>query len=307
MSLSFLIISGPTASGKTNWTMQLHQATSWPIISFDSRQFYREMRIGTARPTEEECKQAPHRFVADRSIAEPLSAGGFASEARDYIKSSGRNHFLLVGGSGLYLKALLYGIDTFPEIDERIRHQIKEGFDLGGIQWLSSEIKRLDPVKWEQTDHKNPQRMMRILGILMAGGAPFDHWKKSEALQPFHCLNIAPEWERSTLYRRIDERVERMMAEGLEEEVRSLVPHRQKQALKSVGYSELFDHFDGNISRDKAIEQIKRNSRRYAKRQCTWWNHQPPPVHWIAADQNILDIEQVRCFIEQKKNKESLR
>lgn len=286
--------------------MQLHGATSWPIISFDSRQFYREMCIGTARPTEEECRQAPHRFIADRSISEPLTAGGFAAEARAYIESSGKDHFLLVGGSGLYLKALLYGFDTFPEVDDKLRTHIQKGFDNGGIQWLGSEIQRLDPAKWEQTDRRNPQRMMRILGILMAGGVPFDHWKKSEPMPHFRCLNIAPEWERSTLYSRIDERVDRMMAKGLEEEVRSLLPHRKEQVLKSVGYSELFDHFDGIISRDEAVEQIKRNSRRYAKRQCTWWNHQPPPVHWIPAQRNILDIEEVRCFIEQKQNKQAL-
>lgn len=303
--MSFLIISGPTASGKTKWAMQLHQATSWPIISFDSRQFYREMRIGTARPTEDECRQAPHRFIADRSISAPLTAGGFASEARAYIESSGKDHFLLVGGSGLYLKALLYGFDTFPEVDEKLRTHIQKGYEDGGIQWLGSEIERLDPVKWEQTDRRNPQRMMRILGILMAGGVPFDHWKKSEPMPHFHSLNIAPEWERSTLYRRIDERVDRMMEEGLEQEVRSLLPHRKEQALKSVGYSELFDHFDGNISRDEAVEQIKRNSRRYAKRQCTWWNHQPPPVQWISARRNILDIEEVRCFIGQKQYKQA--
>jgi tRNA dimethylallyltransferase len=199
----------------------------------------------------------------------------------------------LVGGSGLYLKALLYGFDTYPEVDENLRMQIQKCFDNGGIQWLESEIKRLDPVKWEQTDRRNPQRMMRILGILMAGGVTFDHWKKSEPMPHFQCLNIAPEWERSTLYKRIDERVDRMMAEGLEEEVRSLLPHRKEQVLKSVGYSELFDHFDGNISRNEAVEQI------------TWWNHQPPPVHWIPAQRNILDIEEVRCFIEQKQNKQA--
>ncbi len=239
------------------------------------------MCIGNARPTEEECRQAPHRFIADRSISEPLTAGGFAAEARAYIESSGKDHFLLVGGSGLYLKALLYGFDTFPEVDDKLRTHIQKGFDNGGIQWLGSEIQRLDPAKWEQTDRMNPQRMMRILGILMAGGVPFDHWKKSEPM-------------------------DRMMAKGLEGEVRSLLPQRKEQVLKSVGYSELFDHFDGIISRDEAVEQIKRNSRRYAKRQCTWWNHQPPPVQWIPAQRNILDIEEVRCFIEQKQNKQAL-
>ncbi len=278
-----LVIAGPTAVGKTAFAIELARRFDTEIISADSRQCYKEMRIGVARPTEEELNAVPHHFIANASVTEELNAGSFeryALAATDEILQK-RRVAVMVGGTGLYIKAFCEGIDPMPVIPDKVRQEIIAGYKDKGLIWLQKELEQKDPVFWAVAERQNPQRLMRALEVLYATGnsiMQFRTAKKKE--RHFRIVKIGLELPKETLHERIHARVDQMMEAGLLEEVRSLTPFRSLPALQTVGYRELFDYLDGKYSLAEAISQIKTNTRQYAKRQMTWFARDPE-IRWI--------------------------
>lgn len=270
---SLIVIGGPTASGKTALAIAVARHFGTEIISGDSRQFYREMRIGNARPEPEELAAAPHHFIADRSVTEPLTAGQFAVEALAVLQDVfTRNEVaVLVGGSGLYLRALCEGLDEFPEVTEAARTQVQSITEKQGLRGLQTELERLDPDYYATVDTQNSRRLERALMVCLTDGKPYSSYLGKRPPRPFTSHYFRPTMERAKLYDRIDRRVDLMVAAGLEEEARVLLPHRSLPALQTVGYQEWWPYFSGEYSKERAVELVKRNSRRYAKRQLTWF------------------------------------
>jgi tRNA dimethylallyltransferase len=280
-----VVIGGPTASGKTQVAATVAKHFGTEVISGDSRQFYHAMRIGTARPTEEELLGVKHHFLGHLELQETWSAGEFARQAEPVLQELLAQHRIavLVGGSGLYLDALCNGLDPMPMVDHAVRERLQHHFQQHGLKDLLTELDRLDPAISAVIDRNNPQRVIRALEVCLVSGRPFSaqhsghRWRKD-----LRIVRIAMDVPRDQLYANIDARVEGMITEGLEAEARSLLPHRELNALRTVGYRELFEHFDGTLSREQAIELIKQHSRNYAKRQITWlrrdpsWNRLPP-------------------------------
>lgn len=268
-----IAVLGPTASGKTAWAIQLAQHFGAEIISCDSRQCYREMRIAVARPNPEELSAVPHHFIADRSIHQPLSAGQFEREGLDLLSELFQKNTIqvVVGGSGLFAKSLLEGFDEMPEVDSDLREQLNRRFEADGIQPLLAQLQALDPEHYEKVDRDNHQRVIRALEVCLQTGRPYSSYRLGQAnTRPFNVVKVAPDWEREALYDRINRRVDLMVQQGLLEEAKALYPHRELTALQTVGYREFFSYFDGEYSLDEAIEKVKQNSRKYAKRQLTW-------------------------------------
>ncbi len=269
-----LIVCGPTASGKTALGIQLAKHFSTSILSADSRQFYREMNIGTAKPTPEERSAAPHHFIDSLSIEDEYSVGDFEREAIGLLTTLFKHHqvVVMVGGSGLFLDAVCNGMDHYPAVAKDIRQALTEKLEKEGLESLQEELKLADPVYYEQVDLQNPNRITRALEVFRASGKPFSFFqKKKKVTREFTPVKICIDWERATLYDRINRRVDQMMEEGLLEEAKHLLPHRNQNALQTVGYKELFEFLDDNSTLDEAIRLIKRNTRRYAKRQLTWF------------------------------------
>ncbi len=269
-----IVVVGPTGSGKTALSVALAQHFGAPIISTDSRQLYRSMAIGTAQPTPEELAAAPHHFIACRNIDEEFNCGAYQDAALELLESLFEQHerVIAVGGSGLYIKALCEGLDTLPTISDELRQGLRDRLSAEGIEPLLEELKARDPQFYEQVDRQNPSRVLRALEVTIASGRPYSELRQgAKAQRNFTITKVGIDIDRPKLYERINERVDQMIAQGLEAEARALYPHRALNALQTVGYRELFDHFDGKISLDEAIELIKRNSRRYAKRQMTWF------------------------------------
>lgn len=269
-----LIVGGPTASGKTMLSIQLAQHFDAPVLSADSRQFYTELRIGNARPSLEELKQASHHFIADRSVQTPLNAGGFAKEATSFLKNHFLNHdfAILVGGSGLFIKALTEGLDSFPEIPMSIREKVDSLFEKHGISALKSALAKADPDYYKMVDQNNHARLKRALEVCYAGEYPYSYYRaQAKTKKTFRPIYLKTSWPREDLYHRINTRVDQMVGEGLEKEARNLIAFQNLAALKTVGYQEWFAHFNGEHNKERAIELIKQNTRRYAKRQLTWF------------------------------------
>jgi len=289
-----VIIGGPTAIGKTSTAISLAKKLECDIISADSRQFYREMSIGTAKPSREELSQAKHHFVDSLSIQEDYSVGNFETEAINLLDTifKTQDYCILTGGSGLYLNAICYGLDKFPDVDPSFRKELNLEFDLHGLEPLVAELKQKDSVYYATVDLANPQRVIRALEVIRSSGQAFSSFLRQAPIErPFTILPFCMTMERSVLYDRINQRVDIMMEQGLQEEAKSLVPYKHLNALKTVGYSEWFDHFEGLITSEKAVELIKRNTRRYAKRQITWLKNQgsfQPIVQDENAISNIL-------------------
>jgi tRNA dimethylallyltransferase len=277
-----ICVVGPTASGKTQWAIALSKVFGLPILSFDSRQFYSEMQIGTARPVEE-LREAPHHFIGHLSVTHPYSAAEFAEDALELIQRNKFEHAILVGGSGMYLKALLYGLDSLPSPSESAKSQVETLYKNEGLTALQNEVKRVDELQYSRIDTQNPRRLMRVLEVFLSTGRPFsDFIQLEKAKTPrFPVLCIGPEWSREELYSRINRRVIKMIDKGLIEEVKGLLPHRDLPALQTVGYTEVFRCLDGEWNLDTTIEEIQKNTRRYAKRQLTWFNNQPPETQWL--------------------------
>lgn len=276
------VILGPTAVGKTDYAIAEALRVGSPVVSCDSRQFYREMRIGTARPDAAQLAAVRHCFIADRSVTEPCSAGAFELEALALLDDLFKTHdtVVMAGGSGLYIDALCNGLDDFPEADAELRAQLSQRLRDEGVAALRTELRILDPESYASIDPANGQRIVRALEVTIATGRKYSDWKTHPAKErPFAIVKTGLTRPRPELYARIDERVDRMMEEGLLEEARSLLPYRDAPALNTVGYKELFAFFDGAYDLPEAVRLIKRNTRHYAKKQLTWWARDPE-IHW---------------------------
>ena len=277
-----LVIYGPTAIGKTRLAVKLALQHNTEIISADSRQFFKEMNIGTAVPEKEELDAVKHHFIQHKSILDNYNVGLFEKEAIAKIEELFKcyNTLIMVGGSGLYIDAVCKGLDTFPEIDKTLRYELRQKFEELGLQWLQKEVKKVDPNFYESADVHNHQRLLRCLEVCLQSGQKFSSLKnKQNKTRPFDVEYISIKMDREKLYQRINYRVDVMMEKGLLKEVENLIKYRKLNALKTVGYTELFQYFNNEITLDKAIELIKQNSRRYAKRQLTWSKRYP--IKWI--------------------------
>lgn len=269
-----IVILGPTGIGKSDMAIQLARQLETEIISADSRQFYREMSIGTAVPHKNDLEKVKHHFIRHISVESYYSASRFEEDAIPLLQSLFRSHqkVIMAGGSGLYIDAVCGTIDEIPEVDPEVRMHYLSRYENEGIDPLRTELKILDPEYYASTDIRNYKRILRALEIYGSTGKPYSSFLLNKGKKrDFDIVKAGLKMDREELYRRIDARVDTMMQKGLEQEARSLCHLRHLNALNTVGYKELFDFFDGKISREKAIELIKRNSRRYAKRQITWW------------------------------------
>lgn len=280
MSKYLITIVGPTAIGKTALSILLAQHYQCEIVSCDSRQFFKEMTLGTAVPSQDELTAAPHHFIQNKSIFEPYTVGDFEKEALAKIDELflTNDYVILVGGSGLYVNAILKGFDDFPEIDASVREKVNQEFETRGIAYLLEQLKNLDPAYFEKITAENPQtllnpqRMMRFVEVCLGTGKPYSSFLNQKTnSRPFTPILIGLEADRSVMYDRINQRVNIMMREGLLAEAEKLYPHKERNALQTVGYRELFSYFDGDFSLEFAIEEIKKNTRRFAKRQLTWF------------------------------------
>jgi len=294
-----LVIGGATATGKTALSIQLAQHYQTVILSADSRQFYREMNIGTAKPTPEELAQAPHYFINSLSITQPYSVGDYERDALALLEKLYQQHDLVIltGGSGLFIRAVCEGLDDFPAIPDTIRQNIQKLYEKEGLEGLQMILQEVDPDYYEEVDLQNPVRLMRALEVYQTSGKPFSHFRNQPSPpRPFLPIYIKLEMPREQLYARINQRVDQMMEAGLLEEVRALLPYRALNALQTVGYQELFDYLDGKTDLDSAVALITQNSRRYAKRQGTWFRKRP---HWKGFKAN--DVGGIKDFVEEMK------
>ena len=280
---TLVVLLGATATGKTETSIRLAQAFGSEILSSDSRQIYREMNIGTAKPDTAELAAVPHHFIGTRSVREDYSAGHYETDALRLLGKLFEKYdvLFLVGGSGLYIDAVCNGMDALPPVDTELRNRLTEQVRTQGLDPLLEQLRRLDPEHYGRMDRNNPQRVVRALEVCLQSGRPYSALRKGQTRQrPFDIVKVGIRMPRPVLYERIDRRVDRMMEQGLEQEARSLYGLRDCNALQTVGYRELFDYFDGKIDREKAIERIKRNSRHYAKRQETWFGRDER-VRWF--------------------------
>ena len=287
-------IVGPTGIGKTALSIELAKNLKTEIISCDSRQFYKELKIGTAAPSSEELSLVPHHFIGNLSIAQDYSVGDFEKDALRKINElfNKYDQLIMVGGSGLYEKAVNEGLDNFPDIDSKVRKDLMVEIQEKGLSYLQEELKKNDPEYYSQVDYNNPERVMRALEIFRGTGKPYSSFRKNLVeKRNFTSVKIGLTASRDLIYDRINKRVDLMMEKGLLEEVISLQSYRHKNALQTVGYKELFDYLDGNSSLEFAIDEIKKNSRRYAKRQLTWYRRDES-VNWFdyQSTQEIVDF-----------------
>lgn len=278
---------GPTGVGKTAVAVEQALQYGCSIISADSRQCYRELNIGVARPAPKELATVPHYFIATHSIHEPMNAGIFEQYALGVATNLFQQNPTLVvaGGTGLYLKSFLEGMDDMPEIDPRIRQTILEQYEKNGLPWLQDAVKQQDPLFWAGAEQQNPHRLMRALEMVQGTGKSITEFRKrSKVERPFRILKIGIELPRALLYERIDARVDQMIEDGLLDEVRNLHDFQHLNALQTVGYQELFSYLNNDITFSEAVAAIKRNTRHYAKRQLTWFK-KDPEIQWYQPDQ----------------------
>ena len=286
---TLVVITGPTAVGKTALTIELAQHYGIPIINADSRQIYRELKIGTAAPTDEQLQQAPHLFVGTKSIDDYYNASMYEQEVLSYIKESSSPIELLSGGSMMYIDAVCNGIDDIPTVREDIREEMKRRYKEEGLEALCEELKQLDPEHYAIVDRQNYRRVIHALEICHQTGKTYTSFRTQQKKErPFHIIKIGLNRDREELYQRINQRVDQMMADGLLDEVKGLVEKRHTNALNTVGYKELFDYLDGRWPLEEAVERIKGNTRRYARKQLTWYKRDED-MRWFHPD-DIQDI-----------------
>lgn len=294
MAKKLISVIGPTAIGKTKLAIALANHFKTDILSADSRQFYEEMCLGTAVPSKEELQSAPHHFIQHKSIFEKYSVGDFEKEAIKKLEAiySEKEIAVMVGGSGLYVDAVIKGLDEFPEVDPTIRLQLNKAFEEKGILFLQDELKKFDPSYYEKVDLGNPHRLIRALEVCICSGQPYSNFLKKESTnRPFQTFTIGITAPRELIYKRINKRVDTMMNAGLLDEVKSVYEHRTLNALNTVGYKELFAYLDEKCALDFAIEEIKKNTRRFAKRQLTWFRKNEDTL-WVNYDEPIEEIIQ---------------
>ena len=295
---TLLVIVGPTGVGKTEFVLRLAERIGCPIVNADSRQIYKEIPIGTAAPTAAEQARVPHYFVGTRSVMEDYSAGQYERDCLALLdelrqRPNATEPFaILTGGSMMYIDAVCKGLDDIPSVSAEIRAEVQQAYRDGGLTWLQAEVARIDPAYWSVVDQQNPQRLMHCVEVTRAAGKPYSLFRQKDqtgarAERPFKIEKIGLERPREELYERINRRVDAMMAAGLEEEARRVYPMREHNSLQTVGYRELFDYFDGKISREEALRLIKQNSRHYAKRQMTWFRADKT-IRWINPDLGSL-------------------
>lgn len=296
-------VVGPTAIGKTALSIKLAKAFKTEILSADSRQFYKEIPIGTAAPSKKELAAAPHHFIHHRGIEEDYSVGDFEREAIEKLEELFTDHevIILVGGSGLYIKSLIEGLDNFPEIDAAIRERLNDRLLDEGLDPLKAELKSLDPEYYNKIDSNNPHRVIRALEVCIGSGKTFTSFlDQPKPLRSFKTISIGLDAPREEIYGRINLRVDNMMDEGLLEEAQALYPKRKLNALNTVGYKELFSFFEGSIDLETAVDKIKMNSRRYAKRQLTWFKKNEDTT-WFHYKTPFAEIEQfIKAEIQEK-------
>jgi tRNA dimethylallyltransferase len=280
---TLVVIAGPTAIGKTSVSIRVAQHFSTEIISADSRQLYKELKIGTACPSLEELRQVPHHFIGHLSINEEYNVSRFETDTLTLLGQLFGNHRLVImtGGSGLYINAVCHGIDDLPDPDDATRGSLKQLFETGGIAALRNKLKKLDPDYYASADTDNPKRLLRALEVCLTTGKPYSSLRKNKPKpRNFRILKIGLAMDKEELYERINTRVDQMLKAGLEKEAKQLFPFRHLNALNTVGYKELFEYFDGKITREQAVTDIKTHSRRYAKRQMTWFR-KDEEIRWF--------------------------
>ena len=300
MEKTLIVITGPTAVGKTALCLDVAKHFDIPIINADSRQIFRELKIGTARPTEEQMTQVHHDFVGILGLDDYYSASLFEQQVLALLEQQfqSRDYALMAGGSMMYIDAVCDGIDDIPTIDDETRTTMKQRLAEEGLEALCEELRRLDPEYYEIVDRQNPRRVVHALEICVMTGKTYTSFRKRERRErPFHIIKIGLNRPREELYERINKRVDQMMADGLLEEAKSLYPRRHLNALNTVGYKELFDYLDGRWPLEEAVERIKGNTRRYARKQLTWYK-KDEQIRWFHPD----DTEQIINYICGKKS-----
>lgn len=294
-----IIIAGPTAVGKTDLCVKLAQLLDTEVVSADSRQFYRELAIGTAKPTLEEMQGVKHHFVDSHSIHDYYSVGDYEKECLAVLEDifSRKDVAILTGGSGMFIKIVTDGIDEMPDTDLTLRATLMARLEIEGLTPLATELEALDPLYFAEVDQQNPQRIVRALEVCLSTGQPFSSFrKKQKAERPFSCVRIGLERPREELYQRIDKRMDLMLAAGLEEEAIRYIDYREHYALKTVGYKEIYEQLDGAYDKEEMLRLLKRNSRRYAKRQLTWFRNQDN-FTWFDAKEEMRIITFVRQYV----------
>lgn len=297
MKANLVVLVGPTAVGKTALSVRLAKKWKAEIFSADSRQLYKEMSIGTAKPTPEEIEGVKHHFIDSHSITQNFTAGDFERQLDQKLEEYFQKNSigLLSGGTGLFVKAALYGLDDMPDAPQELRHELMSRLRMEGLEVLQKELQVLDPEGSKKIEIQNPQRVVRALEVCISTGKPFSSFRTgADKVLPYHTIKIGIERDREELYSRINQRVDLMVQQGLLDEVKKLMPFRNSYALQTVGYKEIFDYLDGITTWEKSIELLKRNTRRYAKRQLTWFKNQDQ-FTWFHAD----DEEGINEYIEK--------
>ena len=282
-----IIIAGPTAVGKTSAAIALAKHFHTKIISADSRQCFKELNIGVARPSEEILKEVKHYFIASHSVKDEMTAADFEKFALQKVSELfiTKDVVIMVGGTGLYIKAFCEGLDEIPEVNPELRIMINAQFKAKGMEWLQNEIKQKDPEFYKSGEIQNPRRMMRALEVVESTGKSILSFRKGKkAEKDFNIIKIGLQLQKEELYKHINVRVDKMIESGLFNEVKALIPFRKLNALQTVGYSEIYNYLDGNISFEQAVEEIKKNTRQYAKRQMTWFR-KDKEIKWFAPEQ----------------------
>ena len=300
MALTLIVITGPTGVGKTELTLKVAEHYRIPIINADSRQVYREIPIGTAAPTEEQQARVRHYFVGSRSVCEPYSASMYEQDVLRLLgemDAQGHHLALLSGGSMLYIDAVCKGIDDLPTIREDIREGLKKRLAEDGLPILVEELHQLDPVHWQKVDRKNPRRVVHALEICLQTGKPYSSFlSQSVKPRPFRTIKVGTNTDRDLLYDRINRRTEQMLADGFCEEALRVYPHRNLNALNTVGYKEMFDYLDGLVTMRQTIERIQSNTRRYARKQLTWYKRDAE-MRWF----DPSEVDEIIAYIESRR------
>ncbi len=295
-SPSLIAITGPTAVGKTHLAIQLAEIYSSEIISCDSRQFYKELNIGVAKPSLQELEAIHHHMIGFLTISDSYNAFRFEADVINLCNKlfQSNSKVIMVGGSGLYMHAVTHGIDDLPDPDPLLRQQLKMKLLTEGVDALRLELKRLDPIFFAEVDQDNPKRLLRALEVCLTTGIPYSSLRRGEPVQrPFRTIKIGLSMDRETLYRKINRRVDLMMESGLLDEAKSLYPFKDLNAMNTMGYKELFAFLEGKYSLEEAVEKIKTNTRRYAKRQLTWLK-KDPEIRWF--DPN--EVKAIQGYVE---------